>query len=111
MLGEPRDRPELRAMGLLVQAHPEPEIAGDQVELTLDVDDVGGDQQQPADLPGRGERLVLPEHLARQPGQRSPELGSGEPWPHRADRGVDRGVGPGGDQRIEGDGEVQRRWS
>ncbi len=53
VVAQPRDGGELHPVGLLVQAHPEPEVVRVDVELALDVDDVGRDQQQPA-VPGRG---------------------------------------------------------
>ena len=62
MVAQPRHGGELHPVGLLVQADPEPEVGGVDVELALDVDDVGRDQQQPA---GRVvERVELAEHLA-----------------------------------------------
>ena len=51
VVAHPRDRGELHAVGLLVQAHPEPEVVRVGAQLALDVHDVGGDEQQPA---GRG---------------------------------------------------------
>ena len=39
---------ELQPVGLLVQADPHPEIAGRDIELLLDLGDVGSDQQQAA---------------------------------------------------------------
>ena len=54
---EPLDRGELGPVGLLVQAHPEPEVPWLDVEVPLGGDDVGGDQQQPSDpAPGRRRR-------------------------------------------------------
>ena len=69
-------------MGLLVHADPEPEVRGVHLELTLDLDDVRGDQEQPAGPVAVGavrrEELVLPEDLAGQEGQRSTGLEPGD---------------------------------
>ena len=48
VVGHPGHRGELHPVGLLVQAHPEPEVVRVGLELALDVDDVRRDQQQPA---------------------------------------------------------------
>ena len=56
VLAQPRHRAELHPVGLLVQAHPEPEVARVDVQLALGRDDVRRDQQQPAGLVGRGPR-------------------------------------------------------
>jgi hypothetical protein len=74
VVAHPRHRGELHAVGLLVQADPEPEVGGVGVDLALDVDDVGRDQQQPA---RRGvERVELPEHLAAEEAQHGTDLGA-----------------------------------
>src|SRR4051812_34366537 len=70
VVAHPRHGGELHAVGLLVQADPEPEVRLVDVELLLHVHDVGRDEQQAArrrgDAVGRGagvEGVELPEHL------------------------------------------------
>ena len=48
VVAQPRHRGELHPVGLLVQAHPEPEVARVDVQLPLGLHDVGRDEQQPA---------------------------------------------------------------
>ena len=69
---QPRHGGELGAVGHLVQRDPEPEVARVDAEPPLGLDDVGRDQEQPAGGRPRAERLVLPEDLARQPGEQPP---------------------------------------
>ena len=75
VLAQPRHGGELHAVGDLVQADPEPEVARVDLELPLDGDQVRRDQQQLAARPV--EELELAEHLAgqeaddeRRPGRR-----------------------------------------
>ena len=63
----PGHRGELGAVGDLVQADPEPEVARVGADLALDLDDVRRDQQQLAGV--AGEDLVLPEDPAGEVGQ------------------------------------------
>ncbi len=77
MLAHPRHGGELDPVGLLVQAHPQPEVGGVDAELALDVDDVGGDQEQPA--VGGVERVELAEHLAGQEAEETTDLEAGDP--------------------------------
>ena len=79
-------RGELGAVRLLVQAHPEPEVVGLHVEFALHVDDVRGDEQQPAAAVrarrqvagGRGEGLVLAEDPGGQERQQHAQLDAGD---------------------------------
>ena len=48
MIAQPRNRRELDAVSLLVQADPESEVLRVDVEFALDVHDVRGHQQEPA---------------------------------------------------------------
>ena len=48
VVAQPRDGRELHPVGLLVQAHPEPEVARRHVEPALDVGDVRRHEEQPA---------------------------------------------------------------
>ena len=73
----PRHRGELRAVGDLVQADPEPEVARVGAELALHLDDVRRDQQQLARV--GGEDLVLPEHPPGQVRQDRAGLHAGDP--------------------------------
>ena len=81
VVAQPRHGRELHAVGLLVQAHPQPEVARRDAQQPLDLDDVRRDQQQPALRPvGPGpERVELPEHLRRQIAQQHAHLGTGHP--------------------------------
>ena len=87
----PGHRGELHAVGLLVQADPEPEVGPVDTELVLGMHDVGCHQQQPAgrrrmvgaDPRTRVERVELSEHLRRQEAEEPPDL---QPADLRADR-------------------------
>ena len=80
VVGHPRHRGELHPVGLLVQAHPEPEVVRVGAELALDVDDVGRHQQQPAVLAGTFvEGVELAEHLRAEEAQHRAQLGAGDP--------------------------------
>ena len=81
VVAHPRHRGELHPVGLLVQAHPEPEVRGVDLELALDVDDVGRDQQEPA--VGLVERVELAEHAARHEAEQTADLGGGDPGADR----------------------------
>ncbi len=89
MAPQPRRGRELHAVGLLVQADPQTEVAGIDVEFALGVDDVGRHQGQ---SPGRRvavgvrwqEQLVLAEDLSGQVGQDRAELHPGDPGTDRA---------------------------
>ena len=78
---QPGHRGELHPVGLLVQAHPEPEVVRVDAELALDVHDVGRDQQQPAGR--RVERVELAEHLAGEEAEQPADLGAGDPGADR----------------------------
>ena len=82
--GEPRRGRELQRVGLLVQRHPEAEVVRVDAQLTLDVQHVGGHQQQPSfargvrlRTRGRSERVELAEHLAGEQRQGGAELRTG----------------------------------
>jgi hypothetical protein len=98
---EPRDGGELQLVGHLVQAHPQPEVTGVDAQPPLGVDDVRGDQQQPAT---GAEDLVLAEHAGGEEGEHAAGL---HPGGAGADGGGQRagpGLLPGGervDQRVE----------
>ena len=77
VVAHPRHGGELHAVGLLVQAHPQPEVARVGAELALDVDDVGGHEQQPA--VGGVERVELAQHLAGQEAEQPADLDAGDP--------------------------------
>ena len=87
VVGEPRNRAELHPMGLLVQAHPEPEVARRHLQLPFDVHDGRGHEQQPALLPRLREDLVLTEHLAGEPGEHRADLQRGAPGSQVSDEG------------------------
>ena len=80
----PRHGGELGAVGDLVQADPEPEVARVGAELALHLDDVRRDQQQLAGV--GGEHLVLAEDPAGQVRQHGAGLHAGDPGADRARR-------------------------
>ena len=61
VVAQPRHGSELHAMGLLVHAHPEPEVRGVDTELPLDLHEVGRDEHEPGRALGR--EVVLAQHL------------------------------------------------
>ena len=76
VVAHPGHRGELHPVGLLVQAHPQPEVGGVGLELALDVDDVGRDEQEAA---GRVvERVELAEDLAAEEAEQPAHLGAGD---------------------------------
>ena len=76
---QPRHRGELHAVGLLVQAHPQPEVGVVDAQLAFGLGDVRRDEEQASGpRPRRREQLVLTEDLAGQPGQGRSGLGAGE---------------------------------
>ena len=91
----PRHGGELRAVGHLVQADPQPEVARYDLELALHLDDVRRDEQQLARV--GGEHLELAEHPAGQVGEHRAGLYAGEPGPdHR------RSARPARDRPVSG---------
>ncbi len=106
---QPRVGGELHAVGLLVQADPQPEVIRVDAQLPLHLDDVGRDEQQAA---GAGAGLVvlaardvvLTEHLGGQEAQQRTDLGAGDASTDRAGECA-RGVVPaalgGADRRRE----------
>ena len=81
---QPFDRRELDSVSLLVQADPQPEVGRIHSELTLDGDDVRGDQEQAAARltvgPSAGkEGVELTEHLRRQVAEQRSDLDAGDP--------------------------------
>ncbi len=97
---QPRHGGELDPVGLLVQADPEPEVAGGEAELALHRDDVRGDEQQSAtgrQLPRPGvvdpvdpgiEGVELAEHLGREVAEQGADLDPGDPGADADQRGV-----------------------
>ena len=85
-------------MGHLVQAHPQPEVAGDHLQRPLDRDDVGRHQQQGAVL--AGERVVLAEdrggHEREHRAGLQPGRYAGQPAAVRAGRPGELGHRVGG---------------
>src|SRR5215207_607629 len=82
VLPQPGNRGELNAVRLLVQADPEPEVGRIDLQLTLDRDDVRGNEQQPtAGLTfGSGVELVeLAEHLGREVAEQRAHLHASDP--------------------------------
>ena len=106
VVAHPRDGGELHAVRLLVEADPEPEVGGIGLELTLDVHDVGCDEQQP---PGRRrERIELAQHLRAHEAEQQPELGAGDPATDGAGRGARclRSTRDLRHERVQQDGEA-----
>ena len=75
---------ELHPVGLFVEADPEPEVLGLDVEFAFHGDDVRRHEQQPAGGGGRGvfgqrgEGIVLAQDLAGEEGQDGAELAAGD---------------------------------
>ena len=87
---------ELHTVGLLVQADPEPEVRGFDVEFALHGDDVRRHQQQPPGGGGRGvlgergEGIVLAQDLAGEEGQDGAQLAAGDGAADAGRAGADR---------------------
>lgn len=89
---QPRDGGELGAVGLLMEAHPQPEVVRFHLQLALHVHDVRRDEQQPPALSrgrqvpgGRCERLVLAQDTGGQERQQHAQLHAGDLAAHRAE--------------------------
>ena len=83
-----------------MQADPQPEVVGVDLELLLGADDVGRDERQPprrraARGVRRQEQLVLAEHAAGHVRQDRADLHAGHPRPHGLD---DRAAGAAAEQ-------------
>ena len=76
---QPVDGRELHAVGLLVQAHPEPEVGRVDLEFAFDGDDVRRHEQEPSGgTVGAVVRIELAEHLARQEREDRTDLDAGD---------------------------------
>ena len=122
VVAHPRHGGELHAVGLLVEADPEAEVGRVDAELALDVDDVGGHQQQPAGVGGGAPVGAVvgrpwkgsnwPSTLVPRKPSMQADLGAGDP---RAD-GQRQALGRAlllrqpGHQRARGCGRSRRRW-
>ncbi len=117
VVAHPRDRGELHAVRLLVEADPQPEVGRVDAELTLDVDDVGGHQEQATGVGRAGgvpvvaeavEGVELPEDLGAQEAEHQAHLGPGDAGPDGQRQAV-RGallLRQAGDERVEDAGEA-----
>jgi hypothetical protein len=113
---KPRDGSELGAVGDLVHADPQAEVARVDVEFAFGGHDVRSNQSEPAVAGrlvigrGRQEELVLPQHLAREVGEHDTELGAGDPSADSArKRATDRStalLGEPLEQRLHHDPEA-----
>ena len=90
VVAQPGDRGELGPVGLLVQAHPQPEVVRVDLELPLRADDVGRDERRgrPAGAAARGVRAAGTARTGRAPG--SPGRRGCAPDLHRRSRASPR---------------------
>ncbi len=90
VVAHPRHRGELHEVGGLVDGDPQPELAGGQAQAPLDLDDVGGDEQEAPGVGGEG--LELAEDARGQEREDGSGLDAGD---LRGGAGLAFGVGVG----------------